>query len=250
MKKFIRLGSLILLIGLLSAFQKKQSHPITVFMIGDSTMANKTPDRAPETGWGQAFAQFFNENAVVDNHAKNGRSSKSFIGEGLWDEVYQKIQPGDYVFIQFGHNDQKINSPDRYTNPYSGYRANLERFVNETRAKGATPILLSSIVRRKFNENGTLEDTHGAYPFIARTVAKEMNVTFIDLQLMTENLVNEMGPKDSEKLYLILQAGESPNYKDGVADNTHLCTFGATKIASMVADELKKQNHPLAKYLK
>lgn len=240
---------LLVLIFLLSAFQIEQNQPITIFMIGDSTMANKDPGRFPETGWGQVFGQLFNEKVKVDNHAVNGRSSKSFLDEGLWEKVYQKLKPGDYVFIQFGHNDQKVNSPDRYTNPYSGFRSNLERYVTETRSKGAVPIILSSIVRRKFNENGTLEDTHGAYPFVARMVAKETGAGFIDLQLLTENMVARLGPKDSEKLFLILQPGESKNYPQGITDNTHLNDNGAKQVALLAANELKRQNISLAGYL-
>ena len=182
---------------LLSAFQIEQNQPITIFMIGDSTMANKAPERFPETGWGQVFGELFNDKVKVENHAVNGRSSRSFLDEGLWDKVYQQLKPGDYVFIQFGHNDQKADSPGRYTNPYTAYRANLERYVTETRSKGAVPVILSSIVRRKFNEKGTLEDTHGAYPLVARMVARETGAGFIDLQLLTENLVTQSGPKNA-----------------------------------------------------
>ncbi len=251
MQKYLDKYTLLLvLMLLLSAFQKKQDRPITIFMIGDSTMANKVPERFPETGWGQLFGQFFNDKVKVDNYAVNGRSSKSFIDEGRWEKVYQQLKPGDYVFIQFGHNDQKADSPDRYTNPYSSYRANLERYVTETRSKGAVPIILSSIVRRKFNEKGTLEDTHGAYPFLARICAKEMGADFIDLQLLTEKLVTQLGPKQSEMLFLILKPGESGNYPQGITDNTHLNNNGAKQVATLVANELKRQNHLLSKYLR
>ncbi|MEL7589146.1 MAG: rhamnogalacturonan acetylesterase [Prolixibacteraceae bacterium] len=250
MKKIITSRTfLFVLLLLLSAFQKKQDRPITIFMIGDSTMANKVPERSPETGWGQVFGQFFTDKVKVDNHAFNGRSSKSFIDEGRWDKVNQQLKPGDYVFIQFGHNDQNASRPERYTNPYSSYRANLERYVTETRLKGAVPIILSSIVRRKFNEKGTLEDTHGAYPFVARICAKEMGAGFIDLQLLTEKLITLLGPIDSEKLFLILQPGESENYPHGITDNTHLSVLGAERVASLVADELRHQNNPLSEYL-
>jgi len=240
---------LFVLVLLLSAFQKKQDRPITIFMIGDSTMANKVPERYPETGWGQVFGQFFIDKVIVDNHAFNGRSSKSFIDEGRWDKVHQLLMPGDYVFIQFGHNDQNASRPERYTNPYSSYRANLERYINETRSKGAVPIILSSIVRRKFNENGTLVDTHGPYPFVARICANEMGAGFIDLHLLTEKLITQLGPVDSEKLFLILQPGESENYPHGITDNTHLSNYGAERVASLVADELRHQNNPLSEYM-
>lgn len=249
MKKLAISSFSIILILLLVAFQEKQEYPTTIFLIGDSTMENKSPERYPETGWGQVFGELFKENIKVENHAMGGRSSKSFISEGRWDKVYKLLKPGDYVFIQFGHNDQKINKPELYTNPYSGYQANLERYVNETRSKGAIPIILSSIVRRRFNEYGTLEDSHGAYPFVAGIVAHNMGVFFIDLQLLTENLLNELGPKDSEKLFLFLKPGESENYPEGISDNSHLSYYGAKRVASLVAHDLKRQNHVLAKYL-
>uniref|UniRef100_UPI004048D354 rhamnogalacturonan acetylesterase n=1 Tax=Mariniflexile sp. TaxID=1979402 RepID=UPI004048D354 len=161
----------------------------TIYMIGDSTMANKkNPETNPEHGWGQVLPQFFNAKAVIDNRAVNGRSSRSFITEMRWDSIVKTLKKDDYVFIQFGHNDQKINDPKRYTNPHTAYRNNLIRFILETRKKGAAPILFSSIVRRNFNDEGTLVDTHGEYPMEMRLVADEFNVPFIDLQYQTELL--------------------------------------------------------------
>jgi lysophospholipase L1-like esterase len=136
---------------------------ITLYLIGDSTMADK-PDPAhnPERGWGQALPEFLDGQVVVDNRAVNGRSTKSFIAEGRWDSVRVRLRKGDYVLMQFGHNDEKSEDSTRYAAPYTAYRRNLARFIAESRAAGATPIVLSSIVRRKFNEHGVLVDTHGA----------------------------------------------------------------------------------------
>lgn len=133
----------------LTAF-KEGEKKITVFMIGDSTMANKSiTGGKPERGWGHVLGGFFTEDIIVDNHAVNGRSSKSFIDEGRWDKVLSRIKPGDYVVIQFGHNDEKPN-PDRHTDPGTTFDANLSRFVNEARERGANPILMNAIVRRNF----------------------------------------------------------------------------------------------------
>jgi lysophospholipase L1-like esterase len=121
---------------------------------------------------------FFNDEIIIENHAVNGRSTKSFISEGRWQAVYDSLKPGDYVFIQFGHNDQKENDSSRYTNPHTAYRYNLIQFVEQTREKGAIPILFSSIARRNFNKEGTLIDTHDAYPLEVRLVAQEYNVPF------------------------------------------------------------------------
>ncbi len=229
---------LILLISVAFFACTSQEDKIVIYGIGDSTMANKKEKVFPETGWGQVLPEFFDSMIVIDNHSVNGRSSRSFIGEGRWETVYNKLESGDFVLIQFGHNDQKYKSPDRFTNPYTGYRENLRRYVNETRSKGATPILLTSIVRRNFNEYGTLIDTHTAYPEVVRTVAKEMDVTLIDLQIFTENLVIEMGEEESRSLFMNFDEGEYENYPEGRADNTHLRPKGAKIIVSEVVERL------------
>ena len=139
---------------------KTPEKPFSIYTIGDSTMANKKPEVYPETGWCQGLQNYFDESVTVRNHAVNGRSTKSFIDEGRWQAVLDSLQPGDFVFIQFGHNDQKIQDSTRYTTPFGTYSENLERFVTETRAKGASPILFTSIVRSKFGDDGKLTDTH------------------------------------------------------------------------------------------
>ncbi len=239
---------LLLTIFLLSATYQEQ-RPVHIFMIGDSTMANKKPETNPERGWGQMLQQFFNKDVVVSNHARNGRSSKSFIGEGLWKEVLDSLQPGDYVIIQFGHNDQKPDTA-RHTDPHTTYKANLEKYVNETRAKGAYPILCTSIVRRKFDEHGKLIDTHGDYPVVTREVAKEMNVPLLDMQVQTMNLVSALGPEKSKVLYLYAAPGEYPNRPNGVHDDTHLCIEGGTVVAGMAVEEMKCLKLPVSEYLK
>lgn len=224
---------------------------ISVFLIGDSTMADKPdPDRNPERGWGQMLPLFFDSEVAVRNFAVNGRSTKSFIDEGRWDEVLALLEPGDYVLIQFGHNDQKDQDPARYTNPYTGYRRNLERFVQDTRARGATPVLLSSIVRRNFNAHGVLEDTHGAYPWVARAVADDLGVPFLDLQLMSEDLVLQAGEEGSKALYVWTAPGAYEMYPEGRQDNTHLSVAGATQIARLAAKGLQEQEIPLARHVR
>lgn len=248
--KFFKINIALLFILLLTSCQSKNNEQeqcsnskIKIYLIGDSTCANKSENKSPETGWGMEFGKFFTDSAEVENHAVNGRSSRSFRLEGRWNEpILNKLKAGDYVFIQFGHNDQKFKSPDRYSNPFTGYRANLEQYVDEIREKGANPILLTSIVRRNFNEHGVLIDTHGEYPLVVRLVADAKNVPFIDLQLSTEKLAIEMGPEKSKELWLHLAPSEHENYPTGVQDDTHLNQKGADAIARMVVDELKKQN--------
>jgi DNA sulfur modification protein DndE len=233
---------------ILSLFESSQ-RPVHVFMIGDSTMANKEIKAEPERGWGQMLTQFFGSGVLICNHAQNGRSSKSFIDEGRWKNVMDSLQTGDYVIIQFGHNDSKADSA-KHTDPRTSYRANLIRFITETRSKGATPILCTSIVRRKFDDKGQLTDTHGEYPVVTREIAKEFNVPLIDLQKKTEKLVSELGPEKSITLFVYTLPGEYPNRPTGTKDDTHLNKEGSTKVAALAVDGMKEINLPLVKFLK
>ncbi|OBQ52213.1 rhamnogalacturonan acetylesterase [Tamlana sp. s12] len=223
----------------------------TIYMIGDSTMANKkNPDENPEHGWGQVLPSFFKDGITIENRAVNGRSSKSFRAEGRWDAILKTLKKGDYVFIQFGHNDQKEKSPERYTNPHTTYRHNLINYVLEAREKGAIPVLFSSIVRRNFNEEGVFIDTHGAYPLEVRLVASEYHVPFIDLQYETEILETSYGVEKSKLLHLHFEAGTSSYYKEAKHDDTHLSKLGATEVAKLAVAELKKNVPDISKLLK
>lgn len=224
---------------------------ITIYTIGDSTMSNKkNPEENPEHGWVQVLPQFFKDNITIDNRAVNGRSTRSFIAENRWNDILKTLKKGDYVFIQFGHNDQKYKDPKRYTNPHTAYRHHLIQLVQETREKGAIPVLFSSIVRRHFNEHGTLIDTHGLYPVEARLVAQQYSVPFIDLQYLTEQLEISYGVEDSKKLHLHFQPGEHPYYKDGKQDNTHLSKLGATEVAKLAVTALKANVTGLVEHIK
>lgn len=223
----------------------------TLYTIGDSTMANKKdPDRNPEHGWAQVLQPFFTTGIVVENKAVNGRSTKSFINEKRWDSIYKKLKKGDYVFIEFGHNDEKIEDSTRYTNPHTAYRYNLIRFVNESREKGAIPILLTSIARRNFNEKGVLVPTHGDYPLETRGIAQEYKVPFIDLEYYTELLEQSYGPEKSKQLHLHFKAGENAYYDKDKNDDTHLSLKGATEIAQIVINQIRKMNDPSLEKLK
>ncbi|MBW2961756.1 rhamnogalacturonan acetylesterase [Mesonia aestuariivivens] len=223
----------------------------TLYLIGDSTMADKkNPEENPEHGWGQMLPELMTNKITIENHAVNGRSTKSFLNEGRWKTIYDQLKPGDFVIIQFGHNDQKINSPDRYTNPFTAYRYNLEKFVNQTREKGATPILMSSIVRRNFNKFGTFVDTHGSYPLVVRMLGKELDVPFIDMQWLTEQLEEKYGEEDSRNLHLHFAPGEVAYYEKRKDDDTHLSKMGATLVATLALKEIAKKDLDLKKYIK
>ncbi len=227
--------------------QSNSENRMTVWTIGDSTMANKKAEVFPETGWCQVFPAFVTENVEIKNRAMNGRSTKSFIAEGRWKSVLDSLKSRDYVFIQFGHNDEKIQDTTRYTDPFTAYRKNLERFVRETRAKGATPILFTSIVRRKF-ENGFLTDTHANYPLVVRQVAAEMNVPLIDLQMLSAGAVTALGDEASKRIYL--WTPPTDKFPEGRKDDTHLNVEGANLVAKLAVQQLKLLDNPLAKQIK
>jgi len=235
---------------LLFASFKGDKSDITIFMIGDSTMANKSLTGGnPERGWGHMLPGFLSEEITVDNHAQNGRSSKSFIDEGRWDAVLGKMKKGDYVFIQFGHNDEKTDEK-RYTIPGSTFDDNLRRFVNETRAKGGIPVLFNSIVRRNFNEDGVLVDTHGAYLESPRHVAKEMNVPFIDLNKITHDLMQGMGVENSKKLLMWVEPNTIPAMPKGKEDNTHLNVYGGRVVAGLAIEAIAEAVPELKQYVR
>lgn len=238
---------LFLLLISLNIFAQKT----TIYLIGDSTMANKVkPNENPEHGWGQVLPIFFNDNAIIDNRAVNGRSSKSFINEKRWDSIYKVVKPGDYVFIQFGHNDGKVTDSTKHTNPHTCYRYNLIKFVKETREKGAIPILFSSVTRRNFNEYGVLISTHGEYTMEARLVAEDYKVPFIDLEYYSELLEMSYGPEKSKKLHLHFSPGENPYYPEGKVDNTHFSLMGAKEISKLALNQILLLDSPFLKKLK
>jgi len=236
-------------IATLTALSFKSNDKVNVWMIGDSTMANKQADKAPETGWGMVFNEFVTSNVTVHNHALNGRSSKSFLNEGRWKAVCDSIQLGDYVIIQFGHNDEKP-AEKLHTDPATTYKELLKKYIDETRAKGANPIICSSIVRRHFDGKGNLKDTHGDYIKAAREIALETNTPYIDMEAQTRKLVSEMGPEKSKTLYLFTKPGKYPNRPTGVQDSTHLNTTGARTFAGLFVEEVKNQKLPLKGLLK
>lgn len=255
------------LLMLTSAFTMRKT--VTVFMIGDSTMANKdTTGGKQERGWGMMLQQYFKSGVVVDNHAVNGRSSKSFIDEGRWDVVLSKMKPGDYVIIQFGHNDEKP-AADRHTDPGTTFDANLRRFVLESRARGGIPILCNAVVRRNFYRqvdssvddeslrnttyedekvnSDTLIDTHGAYLLSPKNVARELDVPFIDANRVTHDLEQGMGIEGSRRLHMWFRPGEHPSVPKGRKDNTHYNVYGATVVAGLLAEEIAHQVPALKK---
>jgi pectinesterase len=245
----------------------------TIFIIGDSTAAKKDLSKgSPERGWGMALQCYFDESFIrVDNHAVNGRSSKSFIDEGRWQKVLEKLQPGDYVIIQFGHNDEKPQ-PARHTEPGSTFDYNYAKYIRETREHGGIPVVLNCVARRNFAtkaakndddealrnttfkdgakvvEGDSLVDTHGLYAVAPRDVAQRMHALFIDANKITSDLEQSLGVEGSKKLHMWYKPGEHPALPDGRQDNTHYNIYGAHQVAKLLADALCQEIPLLSKY--
>jgi lysophospholipase L1-like esterase len=199
-------------------------------------------------GWGQPLGELFApECATVKDMAISGRSTKSFYEEGAWNPVKDALQSGDYVLIQFGHNDEKSEDPKRYTDPQTSYKAFLTMFVMDTRQKLATPILLTPINRNKWN-GGTLADTHGAYPGAMRELAQAIGVELVDLTALSKAYFERLGEAETSKLFMNLNAGQSPNYPSGSSDDTHLQESGARLIARLAMADVSTRTLGLAKY--
>lgn len=211
-----------------------------IYYAGDSIAAQKTIFAYPETGIGQALPLYLKPDCRVQNHAINGRSTKSFIDESRLDAISQDIQEGDFLFIQFGHNDEKKEDPSRYTDPSGEYQDNLEKFITTARNHKAYPVLLTPLCRRHFDENGTLKDTHGAYPEAVRQTGTRLNVPVIDLCELSRQKLAETGDENSRKWFMNFSAGLYDNYPDGKTDNSHLRYEGAIVFAGLIAEELKK----------
>ena len=260
-------------LALLVLTSMKSDKVTTIFIIGDSTAAKKDLSKgSPERGWGMALQCYFEEQYIrVDNHAVNGRSSRSFINEGRWEKVRQLIRPGDYVIIQFGHNDEKPK-PDRHTDPGSTFDYNLAKFVRETREQGGIPVLMNPVVRRNFAvkaakndddealrkttfkdapkqvEGDSLIDTHGLYRVAPHDVAKRMNCYFVDANQITHQLEQSLGVEGSKKLHMWYKPGEHPALPEGRQDNTHYNIWGAHQVARLLAEALCMEIPLLSKY--
>ena len=224
--------------------------PVTIFLAGDSTIAQKLASKRPETGWGEALQQYFDiDQARVVNLARNGRSTLSFRSEGRWDALLAELKPGDYVLVQFGHNDEKSENPSVYADVRTDYPANLARFVKEVRAKGGHPVLLTPVARRRFAADGTVQDTHGAYPDAVRAVARAESVPLIDMTRRSTEVLREYGEARSRSLFLHVDSAGHPNYPRGVRDDTHFSPLGAEVMARQVVEGIREAVPGLARLL-
>lgn len=242
----------LLILALCFGFSQTQAteiKPVKLHLVGDSTMSDKPNLAYPERGWGQLLPQFLLPQLTVVNHAANGRSTRRFLTEGRWQLLLSELGKGDYVLIQFGHNDSKESDPARYAAFDSDYQTFLTQFIADVRERGATPMLASSICRRNFAEDGSLKRDLADYANAAAKVAKEAKVSFFDLQQQSCDFWQQQGKDNSQPYFIQVPAGLYQKFPTGTTDNTHLTLQGASKIAQLFVQDLKRQQHPLAAYI-
>ena len=221
---------------------------VKIFIAGDSTAANYSKDNFPMHGWGQKLEDFLAD-VHVENKAKGGRSSKSFIEEGRLAEIESEIEEGDWLFIQFGHNDEHLD--DYYhTAPYTSYKQYLRKYIETARNKRAQPVLLTSIARRRFDDHGNFIDTHGDYITAVKELAKEKDVPLIDMNGKTNKMIKELGQEESKKLFMWVEPDAYPAYPEGQKDDTHLNEEGAVAVARFVVDGIMENSFSLKNCLK
>lgn len=218
-----------------------------MYIIGDSTAASYDRDRYPLTGWAQVMQTYFDpQKLVVNDKARSGRSSKSFMEEGAWAAIRENLRPGDFVLIQFGHNDSKQEDPKRYTEPDTTYKEYLNTYIDETLATGATPILTTSINRNVWGEDGSFKDTMGDYPDAVRALAAERTVALVDAHQLTRELYETLGREKATSLFMNVAPGIWPHYPEGREDNTHLRETGAHVVCRLIVEALTQQEPSLA----
>ena len=235
---------------ILIAFKIEEPKKVIVYLIGDSTMCKYGKDQFPINGWGMPFANYFDASIAIDNRARGGRSTRTFLDEKRWVPVVDSLNAGDYVLIQFGHNDEakEPKFADRYT-PVPDYKTNLGKFITETQKKRAFPILITPVSRRNFDASGNIKETHAEYTKAVFEVGTKYHVPVIDLDKMSRSVLQKLGPENSKLMFMELDSLEHPNYPAGRHDNTHFNEYGARLMAELVLNELKAQHIELAEHI-
>ena len=224
---------------------KKAEDAITVYLAGNSTVVDQ--DDEPWASWGQMIPKYFKQGVVISNQAESGLTLGSFLGSKRLKKVLSTMKVGDYLFIEFGHNDQKEKGPN--DGAYKSYSERFRTFISETRSKGGIPVIVTSTNRRSFDENGKLINSLGDYPDAARQIAKELNVPLIDLNVMTKTFYEALGPEKSKKAFVIYPANSYPNQPQAFNDNTHFNGYGAYELAKCIVEGIKANNLKIADFL-
>ena len=218
---------------------------IAVYIAGDSTVTDQR--REPWAAWGQMLPRFFGPGVAIANHAESGESLKSFIGERRWPKLLETIKPGDYLFIQFTHNDQKPGNS--HVDPFTTYQETLRDWIDEARKRGAIPVLVTSMHRRKFDDYGKIVNTLDDYPEAMRQLAARQHVALIDLNAMSKTLFETLGPEGTLKAFVHFPAGTFPGQDQALADDTHFTAYGAYELARCVVEGIKQNHLGLTKFL-
>ena len=217
----------------------------TVFLCGNSTVVDQ--DEEPWTSWGQIIPRYFDQNICFANYAESGEQAESFIAALRLKKALTQMKKGDYVIMEFGHNDQKIKGPGK--GAFYSFMTTLKTFIDEVREVGAIPVLITPTQRRSFGEDGKIRDTHEDYPDAMRWLAKKENVALIDLNETTRSLYEALGVEDSKRAFVHYPAGTYPGQDKDLADDTHFNPFGATQIAKCVIEGMKSVGLPIVEHL-
>lgn len=232
-----------------AAIQSIKITPVTtipvIYLAGDSTVTDQ--DVEPWASWGQFITNYFDDKVVVANYAVSGSALSSFKSSNRLKKINTLLKPGDYLFIEFGHNDEKLKGPENTA--WESYSKYLAEYIETARNKGAIPVLVTPTQRRAFNSDGTLKATHGDFPDAMRAVAKKMNVPLIDITQITTQLYEKWGDEPSRKAFVQYPANTFPGQDKALEDNTHFNSFGANEIALCVIKGLRETNLPLKKHI-
>lgn len=224
---------------------KKVNHLLTLFIAGDSTVVDQSDE--PWTGWGQILTRFFSDGIAIANYAESGEAANTFISAKRFAKLLTKMKKGDYLFIQFGHNDEKQKGEGK--GPFLSYKKSLKYLVDEARKKGGIPVLITSMNRRTFGEDGKIYNSHGDYTVAMKQVAQEENVPLIDLNQMSKTLYEAWGVDNSVKAFVHYPAGTFPGQDKALEDNTHFNPYGGYEIAKCVVQGIINIHLPIKKYI-
>ncbi|CAL9347239.1 hypothetical protein SUDANB58_00390 [Streptomyces sp. enrichment culture] len=223
---------------------------ITVYLAGDSTVQSYDPYYAPQAGWGQMLDRHLSDDVVVENHAIGGRSSRTFVEQGRLDAILDKTEPGDYLFVQFGHNDASVGIPERYTSPEDYKELLRDDYIGGARERGAVPVVVTPVSRRSYNSTtGEFNVSFPEYVEAAREVAAEEHVPLVDLSASSRAYLDTIGPEEAKSVFLHVPAGVYPNRPNGTTDDTHFQEYGAIQMARLVARDVSRLDTPLARHV-
>lgn len=217
----------------------------TLWLCGNSTVVDQ--DYEPWASWGQMITRWFTDEVAVANYAESGETATSFIAAGRLKKIVSLMKDGDYIFMEFGHNDQKEKRPG--SGAFYNYVYALKQFVDEARAKGVTPVFVTPTQRRSFDKNGKIQETHANYPEAMRWVAKDLGVPLIELHEMTRTFFETLGVEESKRALVHYPAKTYPGQQTAFEDNTHFNPYGAYEISKMMVEGMKSLSLPIVKYL-